>query len=431
MLENAINNIKYYATGKSVAISVSGGSDSMCLLSLFSIYKPLLKDIVVLTFDHQIREYSQFETEFVKKYCEIHNIDCRVYKCDIPNITLQSGNSIEVEARLWRQKIYHDVLQQVDMIALGHHRDDQIETVLFRIFRGTGIKGLSGMNIFSTQKLFRPMLNTTKLEINEYIKNNNLVHVVDKSNIDNKYDRNFLRNQILPILKSRWDTSNIANLAESAQSIQKYLDYNIDKTKIIRQDGSVLIYIECLYQPLYSEYIAHALETFEIKRKRQFVLDIMELTNCQTGKYKYLKDGVIAIREYQFIRLYKESNVNNNISVPYVGISQYQLGAIHFELTNSSIIDIKSDLVFDACKIPSSAVFRYKRQGDIFKQFGGYTKPLKKYLIDKKISKVKRNELLLLADNNNILLIVGLAIADSIKCDTNTKNFVKIQCIKK
>ena len=450
-MRDVLQNIINVAAGKRVAVSVSGGSDSMCLLSLFFKCREHLASLEVLIFDHKIREQSSIEARFVVEFCKVHDVPYTIY--EYPENDTLLGTGTELKAREWRNGVFEQVLnitsdkvsnskmsQRVDCVALGHHMDDQIETVLYRIFRGTGIKGLGGMSI-TNGGLYRPLLNTSKLEINEYISKNSIPHIQDLSNFDNKYDRNFIRNVIIPDIRTRWNTNNISNLADIAKHTSEYMASCIDKNLIIKQVNDVLIPISVLDSALSFEYIAYALSLCKIVPTQSITSRIMSIVPLQSGKYVMLDNGIKAQKEYEYIRLIKSDakvfNTESNIkfeqatgdaeifNTKFVGIGDYEFCGTKWSISTEPHLQ---SIYFDIDKIPTNAIWRHRQVGDVFKPFNNNNKSLKKYLIDKKITQSLRDNLTLLCSENNVLMILGVEISDHIKCDENTKNkaFIKI-----
>ncbi|MDR1138527.1 MAG: tRNA lysidine(34) synthetase TilS [Clostridiales bacterium] len=420
--------IRRHASGKSVALSVSGGSDSMCLLSLFLSNRHMLQDMQVLTFDHCIRVQSNFETLWVRQYCKHHNVKCTIYKSDIPELSKQSGQSIELQARLWRQQVYDHVLQQVDMVALGHHMDDQIETVLYRIFRGTGIKGLGGMQVLSSQRLLRPLINTSKSAISQYNRSQSVPYVVDQSNVDVGHDRNYIRHNIVPLIRDRWALTNICKLSNIAHNLNEFANKHIDKQAITMDQGNVLIPLCLLDDLLKYQYIEYAMGLFNIKPNYNIISRILGMTSMQVGKHIVLYGDIVARREYNSIRMYSKTvPIARSASIPYEGVSVYKLGDISWQICKTDTVEYTSGIVFDLKKIDKSAIWRHRRIGDTFVPYKGHNKTLKKYLVDNKIPQYKRDKLVLLTVGNTVLLIVGVAISDIIKCDSNTVDVATVR----
>ena len=181
--------------GKKVGIALSGGRDSMCLLSV--LIDAGISPIAIHV-EHGIRgKDSISDMNFVKDYALKHNIVLKVFNVDAPKIAKEKGLSLEQAARIARYDVFDNLIKEgvVDCIALAHHANDQAETILMRILRGTGIKGLEGMQIQNGYYV-RPLLEYTREDINDYVIANKIPYVEDLTNAEDIYTRNFLRQEI-------------------------------------------------------------------------------------------------------------------------------------------------------------------------------------------------------------------------------------------
>ncbi|QJC29522.1 tRNA lysidine(34) synthetase TilS [Enterobacteriaceae endosymbiont of Plateumaris pusilla] len=308
---------------KKILIAYSGGLDSTVLLyNLMKLRKkyPCIK-LRAIHVNHNLNYYS-------KKWSKICFLQCQ--KWNIPfickNIILDNkkGN-IEEKARIERYKIFSNFIEKEEIILTAHHLDDQYETILLFLKRGSGPKGLSGIpqiNIINKLRLFRPLLNINRKELLNYAINNNLTWIEDQSNLNNKYDRNFLRNIILPQINYRWPyfkksvlkTSSICR--EQEELITELLSSIMNE--LIQYDNSLS------FIPLYKYSIVKRnaiirkwIEFNQCKMPSRKILSIIwKDIICSKSKFKsYLKIGNYQIRKYNF-NLYCIKNffsLKNNI----------------------------------------------------------------------------------------------------------------------
>lgn len=434
-LDNAIKNIIEYASDKRVVASVSGGADSMCLLSLLLSNKDKLQSLSVIAFDHKIRPQSSVECEFVQSYCNAHDIECEIYTKDIVEESKKTKQSVELVAREWRMSVCKQ-LHYCDMIALGHHMDDQVETILFKLFRGAGLQGVGGMDVLSSQNLFRPLLQTPKSAILEYCKQNSIPFVNDASNDEIDYDRNFIRHCIVPKIKERWDVSNICEFGQIARNTKEYLVSQIDESVIERESNGIALQLSVLQKFNNFEYIVYALsyldasDNFDTKAMQR----ICTLQNLQSGKYVDVCNGLVARREFDQIKIFKVEKKAKSQSVPFCGVGHYcidgqgiEVHAAKYKFENKCGRAVNNStfrynpLHIDIDKIPEGSVFRHRQIGDEFVPFGGKHTTLKKYYINKKVPLNMRDTDILLAHNNQILCIVGMEISDTVKVENGSK----------
>jgi tRNA(Ile)-lysidine synthase len=187
---------------KRVIIGVSGGVDSMTLLSLALEVFPH-ENIRVAHIEHGIRaEQSKEDARFVADFCERNGVLCDVLHVDIPALASQNKRSEETEARLYRREVFFGYIErgEADYIMLAHNRDDLIESVLMHVLRGCSVSGLVGMREVDGV-ILRPLISVTRAEIEEYAKAKGIKYRVDSTNFDDKYDRNFIRLKVLPLIR--------------------------------------------------------------------------------------------------------------------------------------------------------------------------------------------------------------------------------------
>ena len=191
-----------FETGRIVGVALSGGRDSVALCHAL---KEAGENIVALNVEHGIRgENSLKDSAFVKEFCKERGIKLYSFSVDAPKFASENGYTIEQAARVLRYQVFERAMADgfCDVVALAHHKGDQAETILMRILRGTGTKGLVGMREVNGRYV-RPLLSYSREDIDEYIAKNNLPFVEDETNADTSYSRNFLREE-LRRLKERY-----------------------------------------------------------------------------------------------------------------------------------------------------------------------------------------------------------------------------------
>ena len=219
IISNEINSLD----SRKFLLAFSGGVDSMVLLDLLMNLVKESDQLRVVHINHNLNEYSDDWAQFSSKVCE---------KYDLPLINAsvkpkRQGKGLEADARALRYQSFREIIQDNEYLLTGHHQDDQMETLLYRIFRGTGIGGLRAIRRktkFGKGFLYRPMLNVSRDKIEEYARLKNLKWICDSSNNDSSYDRNYLRKDIIPLIKKRWPSvekkvSRLAVIAEQNQSL--------------------------------------------------------------------------------------------------------------------------------------------------------------------------------------------------------------------
>ena len=238
MINKILNTIKKYnliQENDKIVIGVSGGPDSICLLHLLHTLKDELKiEINVAHINHMIREEADEETKYVEEMCKSMNIKCYIKKINV----IQKANSeklgTEEAGRNARYEFFEEVLKLTNSnkIATAHNANDNAETVLMNIFRGTGISGLKGIEPIRNGKFIRPLIECERIDIEKYCDDNKLNPRIDKSNFENIYTRNKIRNLLIPELKEKFNP-NIVNainkLSDIATQEEQFVDNYIEK----------------------------------------------------------------------------------------------------------------------------------------------------------------------------------------------------------
>jgi tRNA(Ile)-lysidine synthase len=204
---------------RNIAVAYSGGVDSQVLLhglcTLRNQHK-IKQNIQVYHVNHGLSHNADDWQKFALQQCQALNVSLTI--CSV-NIKIEARQSLEEKARVARYEALQSACDPTDIIVTGHHSDDQAETFLLALKRGSGVKGLSampGVNTLGEQLLARPLLSHSRAEIEQYAQQNQLTWIDDESNLDINYDRNFLRHHILPLLQKRWPGIN-DTLGRSAQ----------------------------------------------------------------------------------------------------------------------------------------------------------------------------------------------------------------------
>ena len=225
-----IEKYKLIESGDGVLIAVYGGPDSMCLLDILNKLKEKLNiKIAVVHVNHGIREEANEETEYIKNYCEKYNIKIYVKYEKVVELAKQNKIGLEEAGRKVRYDFFDEVLQETkfNKIAIAHNMNDKVETILMNIIRGSGSLGLKGIEPKRENKYIRPLIEIERKDIEEYCSKNNLNPKFDKSNNDNTYTRNKIRNILIPFIKKEFNPNvikGINNLSEIVTEEQNYLE---------------------------------------------------------------------------------------------------------------------------------------------------------------------------------------------------------------
>ena len=415
--------------GETIAVALSGGKDSICLLSLLlEAKKEFNLNVKAVHVNHNIRlGESDRDADFVKNYCEKLGVPIEIFSVNAIEFSSENHYSLEQGARILRYQIFADLIKRgyADKIATAHHANDNFETLLFNVFRGAGLKGAKGISS-TANYVIRPLLQATRADIENFITTNNLPFVQDSTNFDNDITRNYIRNVITPkILEKFPDAITSANrFCTIAEEEDAFLDDLANKA--LEQNGDK-IYLS-LSQPsvIVKRATILALNKLGVDKDYEFIhaVSVDNLKNLQSGAKITLPKNVIAKREYDYVIFSAKEEEKCTLELPF------KQGTFEFfdkVVEISSTILEKPYLLFDGDKIPQGAVIRTRRDGDVFTKFGGGTKKLKDYLIDKKIPLSSRDNLLLVAKNNVVYMIIGMEISDLVRIDDKTINKLKVK----
>jgi len=218
LVQKVINTIKKYdliKNGDNIVVGVSGGPDSITLLNvLLNIKEELNFNITVAHINHMIRPEADEETKYVENFCIEKNIQCFVKKEKVEEIAKNNKVGTEEAGREIRYAFFDEVLENVkaNKIATAHNANDNAETVLMNIIRGSGTSGLKGIEAIREDKYIRPLIECTRDEIEQYCEERNLQPKIDKSNMENIYTRNKTRNLLIPYIKENFNPNIISSL---------------------------------------------------------------------------------------------------------------------------------------------------------------------------------------------------------------------------
>lgn len=456
--------------GDSVVAGVSGGADSMCLIDILdSLKEKYGLKLYVVHVNHGIRgETAERDEEHVKAYCSKKNICFTAVHADIPKIVKSTGQSEEEAGRNVRYSAFTDVCRQkgCKKIAVAHNSGDNAETVLFNMFRGSGISGIRGITpvrVLNANgingweeadpekdiKLIRPLLNTTRKEIEEYLAEKNIEYVTDETNTEEEYSRNKIRNTLIPYITeniNRGAVKHISELSRQAAELEELageltaeLESRLiseSRLKLTEKEGKLCevrldifgvqrnnrLLVKCLIRSLVGR-LAGRLKDVE----NSHIEDVLELMNKGTGKTIMLPYGITARNDYLELVLSRGEESAKDFCYECVipGEVKTQNGSILTLklIKNANIGDMPKNIYtkwFDYDTLTGSIQFRNRRTGDFLMIGAGKEskeplrkKSLKNYFIDTKTDRLERAAVPLLALGSHVLWVIGQRRDDS------------------
>ena len=430
--------------GRKIVLGLSGGMDSVCL---FHILRELGCELEAVHVHHGIRGAEADRDEaFAKTLCEKYGISFHGFRFDVPEISKMNHMSMEEAGRMVRKQVFEEVFKEcgADYIALAHHGNDRAETFLFNLSRGTGVKGLSTMKPVQGN-IIRPLLWAGREEIEHYIQKNAYDFVEDATNASEQYTRNRIRHQILPLLEEVNPNcvAHICGAAEKLSAVSAYIDREAEKlcrlsVVMYRQEVHILKFAfyqgdEVLRIPVLQkcvEYLSGSLANIT----EEHLEKLLGLFEMQTGKEIHLPYKIGAARTYEGIRMFFREEKVSLEPVEITGEGTYVFGGLTFQVSvepwdERKIFPIKNyTKCFDYDKIIGGVFLRTRESGDyleINKDHG--RKSLQDYLVNEKVPKDARDQVVLLGCGSHILWVVGKRISEYYKVTKETKTVLKVQ----
>lgn len=223
---NLINN------GDKIILGVSGGPDSISMLNILNNIRNDKKlhidfDIIVVHINHMLREEADEEEEFVKEFCEKIGIEFYSKKINVEKVAKDNKIGTEEAGRNVRYEFYEEILSKTNAnkIAIAHNKNDKAETVIMNLLRGSGISGLKGIEPIKNNKYIRPIIECERTEIEKYCEDNNLNPRIDKTNFENIYRRNIIRNIVIPYIQEEFNPNIIETIDRLSELVKEEDNY--------------------------------------------------------------------------------------------------------------------------------------------------------------------------------------------------------------
>ena len=231
-----ISKYNLVESGDKIVLGVSGGPDSISMLDILKgLKKELNFEIVVAHINHMIRAEAVDDEKYVSDYCKKNNIEFYVKRIDVLQIANDKKIGTEEAGRKVRYEFFEEVMKKTNAnkIAIAHNKNDKIETIIMHLLRGSGISGLKGIEPKRNNKYIRPIIECEREEIEHYCEINKLNPCIDKTNLENEYTRNKIRNVVIPYVKNEFNPNvieTIDRLSQVATEESNYIDLQTQKT---------------------------------------------------------------------------------------------------------------------------------------------------------------------------------------------------------
>ena len=439
MKQKIIETIKKYNlinSGDKIVLGVSGGPDSIAMLDILNQLKDEMNfEIYVVHVNHNIRgKDADGDEEYVKKYCEKYNIKFFAKKIDVPTIAKTEKIGTEEAGRKVRYEYFEEILKETksNKIAIAHNKNDKVETIIMHLLRGSGVSGLRGIEPIREEKFIKPLIECDKQEIENYCKENNLQPRIDKTNFENEYTRNKIRHNVIPVLKEINPSveNTVLQMNSTLSEIAEYIEKSGQLLLKIAQSGEGYLTnkLKDANIVVLKEAIAILFRQNNFTYSRKHIEET--LTIIENGGKINLKKNLSAINKQGLFRIAKTNDTEFysakiNIGKPIV----YNDKVISFENVkiNGKFDKFASKNYISSDIITPSLRLRNRLAGDtIFLAKRKVTKSLKKLMNELKVPEEKRDNLLVLADGNQVHWIEGIAVSEKAVVKNNMKECVKI-----
>ncbi len=472
-------------------VGLSGGADSVALLYfLLSIQQKYSLGLVAVHVNHGIRQEAGEDEAFCERLCKEWGVPFECRRIEPGKLVQAKGTGLEEEARTVRYELLEQCRRECgcDRIAVAHHANDNAETMIFQLFRGSGLKGLAGIPPVR-EHIIRPFLCVSREEISQYLRENGLEHVEDLSNQDLSYTRNRLRARVIPLSEEICEGA-VEHMSQCAGQMRDVWEYLNGQAKsfldqnAVSEEGCMIFPLEklkelpvALQREVLMEGVARVCDT---RKDISFIHieNIRELSDKNGQKDCELPYGLMARKSYDKLRIYKRTGCDNSDpacrtgrkdlkSVAHRGCNEAdeteekyllsaapdsyripQEGKIILPDGNSFTFRVYSadkknenfnnipqnDCTkwFDYDKINDHLMLRHRRPGDyLVVRADGGQKSLQDYLINEKIPREFRERLWLLADGSHILWVVGHRISMEYKVTEKTKKILEVHLEEK
>lgn len=443
--ETIIEN-KLIEEGDTIIVGASGGPDSQFLIyALMELRKEMDFTIILAHLNHLHRKEADFDESLVEETAEKFALDFRKKSASMDGYAKKYGLSSEDAGRRLRYEFFREIQKEYprSKIAIAHNLDDQAETVLMRIIRGTGVEGLRAMD-YRNGDIIRPTLDIKKAMILDYLNSEQIPYAIDKTNFATDYTRNKLRIDIIPEIEKinpsfKESLVKLSEIATDEISISDSYIRNIYEDIIIQRKTDSISFdkvgFESQDKAIQSRLIRCAIG--EIKKEirdisKENIDNFLSLVDLANGK-SIIKDDLVFLKSYKFYKmsLRKEDSQKKTGELTINIGEELSFGGKRIKI--SSVSDFqkkhgKNIEYFDRDKLTFPLSVRFRKNGDKFKPIGlGHRKKIKDFFIDMKVDKEKREKIPLILSENDIIWVTSFRSSEDYKLDPSTKNIIKIE----
>lgn len=451
---NTIEKYEQLSEYDSVLIALSGGPDSVALLHiLYKLRKKLSISLCAVYINHRLRPRAAIkEAEFCEALCKKFAIPFFYEEININKLAEREKAGIEETARKYRYQILDMVANRegCHKIAVGHHRDDRAETILFNLFRGSGRSGLIGMPA-SRGKIIRPLYDLRREDIRGYLRLHRLKYMVDKSNLSRRFTRNRIRLDILPLIEKKISegvAENIIRFSEILNAEEQHLGHRLEQSykKVTGKTPGNKIKLDLEGFLKYDLWLRRRI-LFRLLNEAGLAevcyadIDrILDLAGIDTNSRMTIRQDLAAEKYGEWLYVYQPGMKIKSYGLNVPGKIRLEYPQVQFEIEFVKSFNVKevkqsknAKAYIDAEKISPPLYLAGLKQGARFHPFGRVgSKKAGDFLTDKKYPRPLRDELPVVYDKEGIVWLAGVEIDDRVKIDNKTEKMVKLEvgCIR-
>ena len=457
-VETAIRHYHMLDEGDTILVGVSGGPDSVALLhSLVTLAPKWSLQLVIAHLNHQIRgATADQEAAFVGRLATGLGIRCEIGSKNVTKYGSEHRLSLQEAARIVRYAFYDEVAAQysASKIALGHHADDNAESILMRLLRGTGPLGLSGIHPVRHGRIIRPLIGLTRKEILAFLELGGFEYMKDRSNLDTKYLRNRIRHELLPHLKERYNPNTVCALnrlasilrdeedfwdQEVRRTLQDFvLDHTPDRLSLMRRG------LSDLHPALLRRVLRQAVLSLKGNLRRFGHVHVEAVARLIAAPSPsgslYLPQGISVVRDREEINFSLspiEESASFEYRIPCTQTTFIREIGIFLKLSVCDGSDVShpknyppTTALFDLAAVTFPLKVRNFKRGDRFKPLGLVgSQKVKTFFINQKVPRSKRLHCPILLSGGRIIWVGGYRIDDSAKVTEKTKKILKAELL--
>jgi len=459
-VERTIESYRMILPGEKVLVAVSGGMDSIVLLHLLhTLSQKQGYALHVAHLNHMLRgEESQRDADFVRDYSAQLRLEATIRAISVREAGGQGTDSPQEEARKVRYAFLREVAKEVraQRIATGHTLDDQAETVLLNLIRGAGVPGLRGIPPVREGRFIRPLIETSRREIEEYARLHQIPFVTDSSNLEATYLRNRIRLRLLPLLHQEYNPqlsealASIASILGEEENLLRSLALDRLPSLLLHQiEGRVALSIPALLKEpialqrrILIEAARMAGQSSYLPLSHRHIFALQDLLSAQSGSQVTLPEGWVATKDYERLVISRRRRVsppaweyplaiNGVLRVPEAKVSLKAMIRKRQDVDLAESTPLRALLDLD--RIVPPLMVRNRRPGDRFWPLGvsgAGEKKLKEFFIDAKVSRARRDEIPLLVCQGQIVWVVGFRISEAYRVREETQKVLSVEVIQ-